>query len=316
LKKSLEFRLKNHGYEHADTLLNIAELTKCLLLQGSIEDAEKLFEESLSQLPSDTTFYSARKSLARDLIAAGSELHKPFGAYNESRICYSLSLKIDPENPTVHNSLGFLLWVSLNEPKQAAHHFKEAIKFNPKRGVAHNNLAHLLAQVLDNPKEAGKHFKEAIHLDPNDQSVWGNYAALLLQLDTQKGDYTDSLKMARRAMRLCLPNPDRLMTRPLFCATAIMLLEEKDVSVPLGQLKMLFSRGIEHLSWIITTLLTTLDSTLPAKHVPLMHALSCAINDRERLPELDAYPLWNEIEPVPFDTAWPDIKEMVLENHI
>lgn len=302
-RRAFQSRLNTGGSEQSNTLSTITSLAECLLLQGSTEAAQTLIREFVSKLPPGNAFSSARKMLARCLSSSGMELKNEFSAFEESKVCYELSLEIDVDNATTHNNMALLLWVCLHDAGTAADHFNKSLALNPTDGNAHSNYAHLFAQTMNNPKQAHVHFKKAMSLDPNGNGIPANYAAMLLQ----QGDVDKAWSLSKRSMRLCLPYPDRIMARPLFCATAILLLREQDAYIPLGQMKGLFAHGIDHVTWIITALLKLLDHQLPADSSQLMRAISDAISDKKHVETLEAYPKWQSVKLGSFDTPWPEL---------
>ena len=299
--QAFDSRVKTMGVEQSNTLAMASALTECLLLQDDVSAAQEFIRDLTGQLPADTSYSSARSLLARHLASIGIDLKNEFAQYAASRACYELALEIDPNNAGTHNNMAMLLWVCLHDPAAAAEYFKKSLTLNPDDGNTHSNYATLLSQTLNHPEQAGLHFDKASSLNPNLSAIPANYAAFhLLQ-----GDLTRAWNLSQRAMQLCLPAPDRIMARPLFIAASILLLREKDASVPLGQLKTLFSRGIDHVTWVITALQEMLNRQLPPESGQLMHAVFDAMGDGTKLEALDALPAWQAIHLVPFDAPWP-----------
>ena len=301
-RRAFQGRLNSGGREQSNTLATLASLVGCVLLRGSTEAAQTMIHEFVPQLPAADTFGCARMILARCLSETGIQLKNEFSAFSASKSCYELSLEIDPDNAPTHNHFALLLWLCLHDAPAAAGHFQTSLALVPASGNTHSNYAHLLAQALNDPEPARAHFEEAMALSPNDVHTPANYAALLLQ----QGDLAKAWSLSERSRRLCLPAPDRMMARPLFCAAAILLLQGHDASVPLGQMKALFAQGIDHVTWDITALLEVLVQKLPRDSFQLMRAISDAISDKQRLGNLESDPMWVTIKPVSFDNPWPE----------
>jgi len=188
--------------------------------------------------------------------------------------------------------------------KAAEEHFTTAIGIGPEKAGLLSNYGLFLTHATPDYGRARKYFKKAIDLAPHDEAFLGNYATLAII----EGDLGKAWDLSYRAMKLGLANRDRLLTRPLFCAAVIFLLQEKDPSIPLGQLRQLFADGIDHAPWVITNLLKLCDERLDPESAELLRRISSAIDDGEMLLQLEAMPSWQAIEPVSLDTQWPDIK--------
>ena len=230
------------------------------------------------------------------------ELKNEFSEFAASRVCYELSLEIDPDNATTHNNFALLLWVCLHEPNAAADQFLRALAIDPKDGNVHGNYAHFLAQTMNDQEGATSHFELAMKLSPNNNGTPANYAALLVQ----QGELATAWSFCQRSHRLCLSDPDRIMARPLLCAAVILLLQRHNASVPLGQIKKLFARGVNHVGWILTALLEVLEGKLSKDSYQLMRAISDTISDKRYLDNLESNPIWRSVRPVALDTPWPE----------
>lgn len=306
-RSAFQSRMETLGLEQFGTLSDLVELTKCLLLGGSVDQARDLVRKTVPKLSSSDAFTSSRKFLAASLTSVGMELKNEFATFEESKICYEISLEVDAENATTYNNMAALLWTCLGDPDRAVEHFRHSLTLKPNDGITESNYGHLLAQTLVTPEEAIAHFEKAITLAPNNATPPANYAAMLLL----QGKLKEAWHMASRSMKLCLPHPDRIMIRPLFCATAILLLRQKKKNVrievarvPLGQIKQLLTRGIDHVPWVITALLEELRRNLPPDLSDLMEAISAAVDSKENLKALEGNPTWKSVVPISFETAW------------
>jgi Tfp pilus assembly protein PilF len=303
-QRALQSRLASGGCEQSGTLSTLSSLAECLLLRGSGDAARQLIRDHAARLPADNAFQSARPMLARCLSGSGMQLKNEFSAFEAARICYELSLEIEPNSAVTHNNIALLLWVCLNNPGEARDHFRESLRLLPSDGTTHSNYGHLLAQTMNLPAEAAQHFTEARRLSPNEGGILGNYAALLIQ----QGDLAAAWAVLERSVRLCLPQPDRTMARAYFGAAAVLLLRGGDPSLPLGQLKTLFAHGIDYVPWVVTAMLDALDRKLPRNSYELMRAVADAISHKESLARLEDNPAWRDLKAVPLDAQWPPFR--------
>lgn len=101
--------------------------------------------------------------------------------------------------------------------------------------------------------------------------------------------------------------------RILFARVALHLMRgSTNVGCYLGQLKTLFAGPLEchgnvTRTWDIPDVVTTLSDHLEAVDADLLADLAEVLNDRRRLPVLDAHERWVSAEPVALDHPWPPI---------
>jgi tetratricopeptide (TPR) repeat protein len=297
-----ETRRRIYGDQNEDTLFSLSCVAKCLLLDGRFGDAAALVHEIAENMPSSDAGNTARHVLALNLNGRAIELKNELSAFDAARKCYELSLELSPDDQ-VHTNLALLLWSCLKDIKEAEMHFQKAAKLNPDNGNLHTIYGLFLThELLDNAK-AQMHFEKADSLIPNENAHPGNRATLSIV----QGDLDKSWKFAKRAMHLCLPKPDRIMARPLFCAAAVLLLKGSDAAIPLGQLRTLFDQGIDHVSWVTNALLDKLENELTPEFGQLMRSISDAINSKPAYQKLEANPVWLAIRPVGLDMPWPEM---------
>lgn len=301
-REALQRYRDTKGIEQTGTLEAAASVIECLLLRGDLDGARTLSRHIIEELPPAEAFTSPRKSFARCLQTAGLRLKNELSYFEASKQAYQLSLDIDPSNTITHNNIALLMWVCLNDLEGAKQHFEQALRLTPD-AVTFSNIAHLHAQSLKDPEKARVYFLKAVALSPNEGAIAGNYAAFLLQQE----QLPEAWEQAKRAMRLCMANPDRIMLRALFCATAVLLVRGRDAAMPLGQMQTLFSRGVDYVPWILDATLEMLDQLVP-DDAQLLRALAAAISDGTQYELLKANPRWRAIAAVPLDTPWPEYR--------
>lgn len=289
------------GAIHNNTISNLTCLVENLLFQGKTEQAYKLVGDFAQDLPDTTAGASARRVLARYLNGRAMSLKNEFRAYEAARHCYELAIGLAPDC-IQHSNFALLLWSCLGDMEKAAQHFEKALAIDPEQGGVHSNYGLFLTHERQDRRRAKEHLEKALTLMPHDAAAYGNYATLAII----EGNLDKAWELSKRAMNLSLHQRDRIMTRPLFCAATILLLQGQDPAVPLGQLKQLFSDGINHVAWIITALLAKLDHQLNPTWSQLIRGISDAIADKAKLEDLENMLLWKSIKPIPLDMPWPE----------
>jgi tetratricopeptide (TPR) repeat protein len=302
-QRALETHLRASGpatFGSIDAKISIAE---CLLMQGRMEEARQFIRDFAQKLPTQQGDASPCKTLASVLNVTAKRQKNTFANYGAARICYDLSLEFDPGSTEVHSNFALLLWACLHEHDEADLHFRRSLQLNARNHVVHGIYGLFLGQERDDVAGAIEHFEKAEALNPYDPATMGNHASVLLV----SGNIDAAWSLTKQAMRFCRQSPDRMMCRALFDGAAALLLLDRSPSVPLGQLKTLFARRIDHAPWVITALLKKLQEKLSPASFALVAAVSAAIDDKEQLARLQQNRAWQAIKALPLDFSWPEI---------
>ncbi|XP_022880303.1 tetratricopeptide repeat protein SKI3-like [Olea europaea var. sylvestris] len=85
------------------------------------------------------------------------------------------SIDSDPDDPSLHFSLGVLLWEKGEKRQErrekAVEHLVIAAKLNPQNGAAFRYLGHYYTHVSSDPQRALKCYQRAITLNPDDSEA-------------------------------------------------------------------------------------------------------------------------------------------------
>jgi tetratricopeptide (TPR) repeat protein len=302
-QRALKVQIQILGETHNNTIFTLSCVAKCMLKENRFEQASALVFEFAKKNPDSTSPTSPNRLLSLRMNDCAIKLKNELSSYNASQKCYQLALELDHENAQTHSNLALLLWSCLKDIEKADMHFQKALLLDTKNGNLHSNYGLFLTHELRNFSSAQQHFEQALLLNPNDYAVPGNYASLLIV----KGNLDEAWKLSKRAMQLCLPRPDRIMARPLFCAATILMLKEMDASIPLGQLRTLFDNGIDHVAWLINALVEKMKNELPPEKSHLMQNVIEAINNKLALSKLNNESEWLNIDSVQLDLPWDKI---------
>lgn len=148
---------------------NNSQLNYALSLHqaGGIAEAAKLYEEILAKEPNNVEILHLL-----GILAAQQEDFKH--AYE----LISRAISINPQSPTLHNSMGNILR-HLNQLENALKHYNFAIRLEPNNAVTYNNMA-IIYQKLNHIAVAITHYREAIKLNPKYTDAHYNLGAILL----------------------------------------------------------------------------------------------------------------------------------------
>jgi tetratricopeptide (TPR) repeat protein len=303
-RRTFEVRSRISGNENSDTLFSLCRVAKCMFSENHFDEAAAFVQEFIAQLPNTDASDNSRQIIAARLGNCAIELKNELSAYKAAQMCNELSLELNPMDAQIHSNLALLLWSCLHDVDAADQHFRKAVQLNPDNWNLLSNYGLFLTHALRDYNAAKQHFEKALLLNPSDSAVTGNYTTLLIV----EGNLDKAWIMAKRTMHLCLPTPDRIMARSLFCAIAILMLKDMEIAIPLGQMKTLFKRGIDHVAWVIDAMLEKLDQELNAEQDQLMHTLLEAMNDQAGLIRLDQNKNWAAIAAEGLELSWPDLK--------
>jgi tetratricopeptide (TPR) repeat protein len=116
---------------------------------------------------------------------------------------HALSIvRMNPDDPSAHNSLGFVYW-ALGEPEKAIGEYQQALKLARRRGQgafaarALNNLAVIYSQA-GRMDEAIQAYEEAVQLDPGFTDAHANLGAALFtvgRLEAAEQELRTALRM-------------------------------------------------------------------------------------------------------------------------
>jgi spermidine synthase len=121
--------------------------------------------------------------------------------FTEAIDCYRKALKLDPEDPRVHNNLGIIL-ASRGELSEATDHYNEALEFFPDSFEIHNNLGVAL-QSQGRLNEAVEHYRKALDMNPDSAELHNNLAYILVtNPNPTERNVIDAVGHAQRAVEL------------------------------------------------------------------------------------------------------------------
>ncbi|PYU54539.1 MAG: hypothetical protein DMG55_31195 [Acidobacteria bacterium] len=130
------------------------------------------------------------------------------GDLASARTAFEKVVRLAPQSPESHNSLGWVL-LAQGEVDAAIAHFQTAVKLNPEFAQAHMNLASALAGKKD-LHGALRESQEATRLAPNDSETHHTLGRIL----DFSGEVAGAISELRRAIEL-EPQKHRTLKAPL-----------------------------------------------------------------------------------------------------
>ena len=105
-------------------------------------------------------------------------IYQTLGHFDEARVAFERSLKLEPNFFAAANNLG-LLFFEKDDFHAAAHNFKLATTIDPKSAAAHCNLGNALAKL--DAKKSIEAYRTSISLEPNNSGVHVNLISMLVE---------------------------------------------------------------------------------------------------------------------------------------
>ncbi len=126
----------------------------------------------------------------------GDALLRAPGNIQEAVGQYEQALRIKPDNPEAHNSLGLAL-DGLGRVSEAIEHFEQALRAEPNYADAHSNLAIALVQQGRVP-EAIEHWKQALRIRPDFVAACYNLGIAM----ERTGELPEAIEYYQQALKL------------------------------------------------------------------------------------------------------------------
>jgi protein O-mannosyl-transferase len=194
-------------------------LGSTLRVMGRLEDAAYHLQEALR---ADPAYFEARYNLGLTLQSLGrpdalahlemavrlksdsatarnslGNAFRSLGRAEDARIQYEYALRLEPDSPETHCSLGVILQ-EMGQPG-AMSHFAEAVRLKPDFAEAHNNLGNIL-QEMDRLEEAATHYREALRIKSDFADACynlGNVLQKMGRLEEAVTQYRNALALKR-----------------------------------------------------------------------------------------------------------------------
>lgn len=144
---------------------------------GMYRSPETLYRETLARNPNS---YMAHQNLGNLLLDTPGKLNDAIAEFQEA-------LRIEPDIPEVHNSLGGAL-MRVGRLPEATAEFETAVRLKPDYPDGHNSLGSALAQTPGRTADGIAEFQTALRLRPDFAAAHYNLGSALLDLPSRRQD--------------------------------------------------------------------------------------------------------------------------------
>ncbi|MBI3248684.1 MAG: tetratricopeptide repeat protein [Deltaproteobacteria bacterium] len=331
-RRALEAQERVLGSEHPDTLASVNNLAVLLKSKGEYTEAEPLYRRALEAQE------RVLGSEHPDTLASVNNLAvflQNKGEYTEAEPLYRRALEVrervlGPEHPNTLSTVTNLasLLDRKGEYAEAEPLFRRTLQAkegtpqaeHPQFALDLNNFA-LLLRKLKRFDEAAGFLRQAIELEerllpaehPNRAHRRNNLAIVLMLAGQFEAAARANAEAWHLKATVSQGGHDMTSARILFVRIALYCLTGSDAAICLGQLRSLLQQpdlpcygGIQAI-WQIEDVIADLREKLASDQAELLAALVAALNDRERVGDLDRFPMWRDHAAVPLDQPWAEL---------
>lgn len=149
---------------------------------------------------SETLWSHALACTSDNIIAEGNLGQACYteGKRREAMIYFQNSLRIEPNQASIHSCLG-VFFLEMDQANESVVHLEKALEIEPNFGDAHYNLGNTYMQ-MGRTKEALSHYNRALEIDPSDTQAMNNMAWMLATCpDALMRDGARAVELAERA---------------------------------------------------------------------------------------------------------------------
>jgi Flp pilus assembly protein TadD len=144
---------------------------------GMYRSPETLYRETLTRNPNS---YMAHQNLGNLLLDTPGRINDAISEFEEA-------LRLEPNIPEVHNSLGSA-FMSVGRLPEATAEFETAVRLKPDYPDAHNSLGSALAQTPGRTADGIAEFRTALRLRPDFATAHYNLGSALMDVPGRRQD--------------------------------------------------------------------------------------------------------------------------------
>ena len=299
----LKSRKSKFDQKYFDLLKRYLHLVR---LSGTFKEIIWVKEELSEILYAELRQKIETKTITENLLNVyGVQFKNSLNDYQRAEECYLLNMQLHPNSSTLCSNYALLLTSVKKEDDAAEELYLKSIKLDPLNDTAIGNYAFFLQNVRKKFTESEICYQESLQLNKTDRCNLANYASLKLI----QGDIDEAKRLASESLKLCIPEPNRFMARVLFLFIIIRMFECKSYDDLLGNMKFLFSYGMEHVTWDNRELMVFVKKILRDDECNLLQKIFNTINDYSCMMELNNLKEWKDTSPIPFVTAYQSAME-------
>ncbi|MCT3897551.1 tetratricopeptide repeat protein [Elizabethkingia anophelis] len=162
------------GYVDVSYIIELINIS--LIENKEVKDLE--LDKYLLKFPSNTFYYGVK-----------GETYAKSGKFQQAKFSYEQSIKLDENNVSSLNNLGFICHLNLQEFQLAKEYFEKAIKVDPKFTVARLNLGVLLSQHFKDYEGAKAQYEAILKYDFNEARAHNNLGNIYKLNDFEKANF-------------------------------------------------------------------------------------------------------------------------------
>jgi Tfp pilus assembly protein PilF len=275
---------------HTTNLSNYA-----VFLETQSKDYDRAEEYYLKAIASDPNHARSLANYARFLVLRRKDI-------DSAEEYYRKALVADPNRAVCLSNYALFLNTERKDNDRAEEYYRKAIAADPNNARILGYYANFLETQRKDYDRAREFFSKAISTDPNDANPLINFVQFLIG----RGRIDQAMPLVRQAWDLLSNDRPLEVTELAFSRWLLAAMAEANEMPALGRLKTILHAGFDRSQWTFDAMLEACVPKLTPEKVQFARKLAAAILDEAKLPELEADPLWQAVQPIPLDAPWPN----------
>ena len=254
------------------------------------DEAERLYKRALELDPNDADYPGNFATFMR-------EVRKD---YDEAEQLYRRALELDPDNVDHTGNFARFMEDIRKDYDEAERLYRRALELDPDNVDHTDNFANFMADVRKDYDEAEQLYRRGLELEPDHAYNTSNFAGFLVgqrRLDEAK-------ERAKQALALIKGEVCQLAAEVLLYWCLIDHMEGCDDTAGIARLKSVLENGFLRELSSLTQVLEVAKDAIASEEFDFYSALADAILDVEKVPGLDRFERWKQIEPISLDESW------------
>lgn len=253
--------------------------------RNNVDKAEAIYEKAIQLNPDEVVNLA---NYAHFLLDDSQN-------YSKAELILDKLFQVDPDNVGFFVGRAEILDKVYQNYDEAEVLYKKALKLYPAEPRLLQAYACFLAIKRQDYKQAEALYKQVLDLDPDAVDRIANFASMQF-CKNSPGALDDLPELLDRATKLFSDGPSQVMAEVLFYSCLYAELTESTAEVQLAKIKGVLKAGFKRVEWDFSHVLNSVLGSISPEKQTFYQSLADVILDQDKLPTLERFEFWNEIE--------------------